>query len=78
MPAMRRKKSMKELVRTGNIVRLSFLQSLLADADIRCVVLDANAGAVIIGAIVPRLMVDDADLSRARWLLDRAGESVSD
>jgi len=38
--------AMRELLRTGNLVRLSFLQALLADAGIESLVLDANIGAL--------------------------------
>ena len=67
---------MKELLRTGNMVRLSFLQSLLNEAGIDSVVLDANTGALLPYGIVPRLMVADDDLNQARRLLREAGEPV--
>jgi hypothetical protein len=68
----------RELLRTGDIVRLSFIQSLLADAGIETIVLDRNTGAVFIGAVVPRVMVADDDLSRARWVMENAGERLDD
>jgi hypothetical protein len=66
---------MRELLRTGDLVRLSFLQALLAEAGIESLVLDANTGALIPAGIVPRLMVsDNDDLARARRVLSEAGE----
>ncbi|MGE0725403.1 MAG: DUF2007 domain-containing protein [Alphaproteobacteria bacterium] len=69
---------MKELLRTNDVVRLSWLTALLADAGIETVVLDAHASLVegSIGAIQRRLMVGDDDHARARALLDASGESL--
>jgi hypothetical protein len=68
----------RELLRTGDIVRLSFIQSLLADAGIENVVLDRNTGSVFLGAVVPRVMVADDDLAQARRVLADAGERLDD
>lgn len=65
---------MKELLRTDDIVRISFVESLLTGEGIDCVVLDGNIGALSIGAIPPRIMVDDDDLADAQRLLREAGE----
>ncbi|HEX3501204.1 MAG TPA: DUF2007 domain-containing protein, partial [Stellaceae bacterium] len=53
---------MKELVRTNDAVRLSWLQAVLAEADIEVIVLDLHTSSVegSIGAIPRRLMVADA------------------
>ena len=69
---------MKELLRTNDIVRLSWVEALLADAGIECVVLDQHTSLVEgnIGAIPRRLMVADGDLARARALLVQAGEEA--
>jgi hypothetical protein len=58
-------------------VRLSFLTALLADAGIESVLLDQHMSAVegSIGAIPRRLMVAEADYSRARRVLTEAGEA---
>ncbi|MFQ5958390.1 MAG: DUF2007 domain-containing protein [Alphaproteobacteria bacterium] len=68
---------MVELLRTNDPVRLSWVRALLADARIESVVLDSHTSVVegSIGAIPRRLMIDDDDLSRARRVLDAAGES---
>jgi hypothetical protein len=62
---------------TNNMVRLSFLRALLADAGIDVVLLDVHASAVegSIGAIPCRLMVAEADEARARRVLAEAGET---
>jgi len=69
---------MKELLRTDNPVRLSYLQMLLAEAGIDCVVLDANTGALLPSGILPRLMVAEEALEEARQLLKEAGEAIDD
>ena len=68
---------MVELLRTNDIVRLSFLGALLADAGIETVVLGTHSSILegIIGAIPHRLMVIDDDIVAARRVLDLAGES---
>ena len=62
---------MKELLRTNDLVRLSWAQALLADAGIECLVLDQHTSLVegSIGAIQRRLMVDDLDHSRAKSVI---------
>ena len=67
---------MKELLRTNNIVRLSWVQALLTDAGIRSVVLDQHTSLVegSIGAIQRRLMVEERDHSRASRLMAEADE----
>lgn len=66
----------RELLRTNDAVRLSYLIALLADERIDAFVLDGYTSILegSIGAIPRRLMVQDDDYSRARWVLDRAGE----
>jgi len=71
---------MKELLRTNDPVRLSWLQALLRDQGIETVILDTHT-AVLEGsaaAIRRRLMVCDDDVARARRLLADAGESAAD
>jgi len=65
---------MKELLRTNDVVRLSWVQALLADAGIDSVVLDQHTSLVegSIGAIPRRLMVEQRDLQRARRVLAEA------
>ena len=71
---------MRELLRTRDPVRLSFLLALLADAGIEAIVLDAHVSAVEAGlpGFPRRLAVADDDWSRARRVLAEAGEAGSD
>ena len=68
---------MKELLRTNDLVRLSWIEALLADAGIDCLVLDQHTSLVegSIAAIQRRLMVDDRDHTRARTLIAEADAS---
>ena len=65
---------MKELLRTNDIVRLSWLQALLADAGIQSLILDQHTSLVegSIGAIPRRLMVAARDHRRAKSLINEA------
>jgi hypothetical protein len=69
---------MKELLRTNDLVRLSFLQSLLRDCGIESLVLDNHTSLVegSIGAIPRRLMVARRDYARACSVLAAADEAV--
>jgi len=69
---------MKELLRTNDIVRLSWLQAILADAGIDCLVLDHHTSLVegSIGAIQRRLMVASDDHARAGMLIAQAEAAV--
>ncbi len=68
---------MKELLRTNDLVRLSWLQALLADAGIETFVLDHNTAAIEggISALQRRLMVREPDHRRALAALADAGET---
>ena len=65
---------MKELLRTNDLVRLSWLQALLTDAGIDYLMLDQHTSLVegSIGAIPRRLMVAERDHPRARSLIAEA------
>ena len=70
---------MKELLRTNDLVRLSWLQALLSDAGIESVVLDQNTATVegSIAALQRRLMVREQDHRRALAALAAAGEAMA-
>ncbi len=70
---------MRELVRTNDLVKLSWLQALLADAGIEAIVLDVHTSVIegSIGAIPRRLAVTEEDFPRARRVLEAAGEEMS-
>ncbi|WP_340117545.1 DUF2007 domain-containing protein [Pelagibius sp. 7325] len=69
---------MKELLRTNDVVKLSWVEALLADAGIGCVVLDLHTSILegSIGILPRRLMVADEDLPRAQGVLRDAGEGA--
>jgi len=66
--------AMKELLRTNDIVRLSWVEALLADAGIGSLILDQHTSLVegSIGAIPRRLMVAERDYRRALQLVAEA------
>ena len=66
---------MKELMRTNDIVLISFVESLLRDADIDFFVADQNMSILegSIGILPHRVMVTDDDHAQARRVLTDAG-----
>ncbi len=70
---------MRELVRTNDLVKLSWLQALLADAGIEAGLLYVHTSVILgsIGAIPRRLAVIEEDFPRARRVLEAAGEEMS-
>ena len=71
---------METLLRTTNLVRLSFVQALLRDSGIKAEVFDSNISALEAGisAFPRRLMVDEARLVAAKNILADAGELYDD
>jgi len=67
---------MRELLRTNDTVRLSWLQAMLASAGIEAVILDTHTSIIegSIGAIPRRLMVQEKDEQRARAVMKEIGE----
>lgn len=67
---------MKELLRSNNIVQISFLTNLLKSEGIEVHTLDNNMS-IIEGsgnAIPRRLMVDDWNFDKAKKLIEETGE----
>ncbi len=66
---------MVELMRSNDLVLLSYVRALLQSEHIRYVGLDEHMNIMDgnISAIPRRLMVDDADLLKARRLLSDSG-----
>ena len=66
---------MIEIIRTYDIVVLSFASAVLEEAGVGCLILDRHMGFAdgLQGGIVPRLMVADDDAAQARRLLAEAG-----
>jgi hypothetical protein len=77
-PSLRKTSPMKELLRTNDVVRLSWAQALLRDAGIDSVVLDQHTSLVegSIGAIPRRLMVAEQDHQRAEALVKAAEDGL--
>ena len=71
---------MKELVRTNNVVYLSFAQAVLKDAGIETLVFDGHMSIVegSIGVLPRRLMVANEDEAPARRLLAEVAPSEFD
>src|SRR5262249_1204467 len=69
---------LKELVRTNDLVRLSWVQAVLADAGIGCVVLDQHTSLLegSIAAIQRRVMVEERDHARALLVVAEAERSA--
>lgn len=69
---------MKELLRTNDLVKLSWLTALLKDAGIESIVLDANMSVMegSVGILQRRLMVVDDQLDEARAVLAESGEEL--
>ncbi|HUA51358.1 MAG TPA: DUF2007 domain-containing protein [Candidatus Sulfotelmatobacter sp.] len=69
---------MREVLRSNDTVRLSWLTALLADAGIAAVLFDDHMSIIegSIGALPRRLMVEDADHARALRVLAEAGEKL--
>jgi Putative prokaryotic signal transducing protein len=65
---------MKELLRTNNLVYLSFAQAVLKDAGIATLLFDAHMSVMdgSIGALPRRLMVADSEFLRAEKVLAEA------
>ncbi len=69
---------MRELVRTQDVVLISFVRALLSDEGIEAVVMDDDTAVVYgsLGIAERRIMVLDEDYSRARRLLEDSGHGA--
>jgi len=67
---------MRELLRSNDLVRISWIQALLSDGGIEIIVLDTHMSVLegSLGILPRRVMVSVDDLSRARWILRESGE----
>jgi len=67
---------MRELLRSNDVARISWIEALLADAGIEAVVLDVHMSVLegTLGILPRRVMVAADDYSRACWVMDQAGE----
>jgi hypothetical protein len=66
---------MHELIRSNDVVLLSFVQSLLQEAGVEHLLLDGNMSVLdgSIGAIPRRVLVGADNLLRARRILSESG-----
>lgn len=66
---------MEELVRTNDLVLISYVEALLRDAGIEPLVVDQNMSVVegSLGVLPRRVLVTGDDLDRARHILKSAG-----
>ena len=66
---------MEELLRTNDVVLISFVEALLRDAGLACFVADQNMSVIegSLGILPRRIMVSGDDLDAARHLLEEAG-----
>lgn len=66
---------MEELLRTNDPVLISFVESLLREADITHMVADQNMSIMegSIGMLPRRLLVHEDEITAARILLEEAG-----
>jgi hypothetical protein len=66
---------MTELIRTNDIVLLSYAEALLKDAGIGCAILDQNMSVIegSLGVLPRRLLVETESFEEARKILIDAG-----
>lgn len=66
---------MEELLRSNNMITLSFVQSLMRDAGIECLWADQNMSTLegSVGAIPQRILVDISKLEEARQIIVDVG-----
>jgi len=66
---------MVAVIKTNNIVTISFAEAVLKDSQIDCFIADTHSSIIegSIGVIPRRVMVLDEDLAAARRALDLAG-----
>ena len=67
---------MRELLRTNDLVRISWIKALMSDADIEVVVLDGHMSVLegTLGIVPRRVMVSDDQYLQACRIMDEAGE----
>jgi hypothetical protein len=67
-------RQMEELIRTNDLVLISYVEALLRDAGIEPLVVDQNMSVIegTLGVLPRRVMVSSDDVDRARRLLEDA------
>ncbi len=71
---------MRELMRTNDVVLMSYVLHLLQEAGIECLVFDGHTSAVegSIGALPRRMMVEDSKFHAAKRELSNASITICD
>jgi hypothetical protein len=66
---------MEEIIRTNDLVLISFIESLLREAEIPFVVADQNMSVIegSLGILPRRILVESGSVEEARGLLTEAG-----
>ena len=79
-PDQSKTSQMRELLRTNDLVKISWIKALLADADIEVVVLDAHMSVLegTLGILPRRVMVSEDQYLQACRIMDQAGEERGD
>lgn len=68
---------MKEVYRSADVVKLTWLQSVLQEEEIEAVMMDEHVNAIYAGNVVEqRLMVVDEDAERAAELIKQAEKDL--
>lgn len=70
---------MVELIRSNDLVHISWIEAVLESHGILCLVFDQHTSAMegSISAIARRVMVDDSDLATARQILAEESDARS-
>jgi hypothetical protein len=74
LPFQEASQHMKELIRSNDLVLLSYVEALLKEADIDHELADEHMSAVLVSneSFPRRILVSDEDWSRAKELVDAA------
>lgn len=66
---------MEELIRTNDMVLISYVEALLSEAGIGHLVVDQNMSVIegSLGILPRRVLVDREELGRAREIIEHAG-----
>jgi hypothetical protein len=78
-PAYWQRRTLRELLRTNNLVLLSRLTALLAEEGIQAFVFDAHSSSILgdsVGLLQRRLMVAEDDFARAERIRAALGEPM--
>ena len=71
----RKRRSMREVLRSSDLVLIGFVEALLRGSNVQCFVADRHMSGLEagIGAFPRRVMVEDEDVYQARRILSESG-----